>query len=94
MVRIIQHLCPQRHCITALPYESADGQEIPAHVDLLRSMEAELGLDPWCGICGSRELFFEDRKSIFETMEEARGPLRHLEAEQATMRQFLKASKG
>jgi hypothetical protein len=93
-VRILQHLCPMRHCIAALPYEAADGQEIPAHVERLQSLETMLRIDPWCGICGSRQLFFEDRATVFNSMDEARGPLREMEEAQAATRAFLKASKG
>ena len=93
-VRILQHLCPQRHCIAALPYEASDGEEIPAHVEKMRAMEAEMRIDPWCGICGSRQLFFEDRPTIFKSMDEAHAPLRKMEEAQAATRAFLKASKG
>jgi hypothetical protein len=93
-VRILQHLCQQRHCIMALAYEATDGQEDPAQVEKLRSMEADFQIDPWCGVCRSRQLSFEDRPTAFQTMDEARGPLREMEAAQAATREFLKASKG
>ena len=37
----------------------------------MKEMLAKLPINPWCGICGSRSLHYEDRVTIFKTMDEA-----------------------
>jgi hypothetical protein len=93
-LRIVQHLCPQRHCITALAYESESGEPDPVMVELVQHMEAEAKINPWCGICKSRNLFFEDEPTRFRTKAEAEPFLREVEEAQAATRRFLDASKG
>lgn len=58
-VRIVQLLCPSRHCVVATAYESEDGEPIPEFTDRLRAgFEARVGkeLHPWCGLCRSTRL--------------------------------------
>jgi hypothetical protein len=92
-IRIIQHLCPSRHCITALAYESPTGEIDPQQVNRLKAMEQENQIDQWCGLCGSRELVYEDMPTIFKTMEESRIKLRQAAEAQAETRAWWKASK-
>lgn len=93
-VRIVQLLCPQRHCITALAYETETGAEDPAKTELLRSTLRELNLDPWCGICRADNLVYEDRPTRFETMTEAAPHIERLAAQNAALARFFQASKG
>jgi len=95
-VRIVQLLCPERHCIISTAYESPDGAEIPEIAQRLRERFEEMvkaGLNPWCGICLSRKLEPEDRPSIFATMKEAIPHLREAERLQAQAREYFKARK-
>jgi hypothetical protein len=69
-VHIVRCLCPQRHCIMALAYEEGASTEAQA-TEMLRGKMAELGLHPWCGICGLGNFQFEDRQTPFATMKEA-----------------------
>jgi hypothetical protein len=96
-VRIVQLLCPERHCIIATYYESPDGEAIPEMTDRLREMFADFlkaGANPWCGICNSRNLHPEDAASIFATMAEAKPFIEKCALDQALTREYFKASKG
>lgn len=71
-VHIVQLLCPSRHCIVAVAYNSnGTDSEKAAAEDIIKVAIKEIGANPWCGICGATELRFEDRQSEFGTMEEA-----------------------
>lgn len=96
-VRIIQLLCPSRHCIVATAYESPDGSEIPELIPrLLEKFDAFVasGANRRCGICGSTDLKPEDRATAFTTMVDAAPHLSRVAAEQAMTREFFRASKG
>lgn len=96
-VRIVQLLCPSRHCIVAAAYESADGEPDPAMAAHMKGMfDAGVktgALNPWCGICGSRELWHEDMPTRFQTMEEARPVIEEEERKQAATREMLRAGR-
>ena len=94
-VYIIQCLCPQRHCILALAYEAGE-----QNTQRLADLQAAVGkmiatgeIDPWCGICQSRERTYETAKTRFRTMEEAMGPLSENAKQQALTRNFFKQSR-
>jgi hypothetical protein len=71
MVKIVQLLCPQRHCILATAYE----EERANFEDACKGLElmvSEVG--PYkrqCMICGSRDLRFEEGTTKFKTLVEA-----------------------
>lgn len=88
-VRIIQLLCPQRHCIVAIAYESPNGEEIPENAQKLNDGLKSHGLNPWCGICGSKQLQCEDRATGFRTLQEAQPHLEANERAQAITREFF-----
>ena len=95
-VRILQLLCPSRHCILATYYESPDGAVIPEmRVRLLEKFAdfQKLGLNPWCGICRSRNLRVDDQATVHATIAEAEPAIRELAARQAVTRKFFQASK-
>lgn len=71
-VRIVQLLCPARHCIVASAYESPDGAELPEYTAKLKAVYTRVAAEQSCGICGSAELSYEDRATIFATLAEAR----------------------
>jgi hypothetical protein len=96
-VRIVQLLCPQRHCIMAMAYESPDGQQIPEISERLREAFRDWvarGGNPWCGLCHSRKLEAEDRPTHFRSMQEAMPFLQAEEAKQALTREYFRASRG
>lgn len=78
MVHITQLLCPSRHCILATAYESEKGSAQQA-VELLQATASELKIHPWCGICGSTELVYEDRATPFRTLSQAMPTLASLQ---------------
>lgn len=96
-VRIVQLLCPQRHCIVSTAYESPDGSELPEMTERLREGFTDFvnsGANPWCGLCYSRDLRPEDSPTRFATMDEAMPHLMESARQQAATREFFKASKG
>lgn len=96
MVRIVQCLCPSRHCIMAIAYQSgltAAQEKIGGCEDItlteetasawlkdvVEAMIATQTVNPWCDICKSRDFRYEDAKSIFDTIEQARAPMEALQ---------------
>ena len=88
-IHLIQLLCPARHCVIALPYPSEQARGKERTIALMEEMRRALGINPWCGICGSRELVYEDRATLFETLHEALPLLHELEEEQLRSRGLL-----
>jgi hypothetical protein len=98
MIRIVQCLCPARHAILAVAYDPAD---IPEHFNgdpdgpraglkaLVEEGITAEAINPWCGICGSREFNYEDAPTKFQTLEEARPALASLEALQKLARSII-----
>jgi len=71
MIRMIQLLCPNRHAIVAAFYND----ETSGHCEVVAEMKAALDqakANPWCGICGSAHLEFEDRPTDYQTIDEAK----------------------
>lgn len=95
-VRIVQLLCPQRHCIVATAYESPDGQPIEdMRTRLLEFFEAlrRAGANDWCGICHARNFTAEDAATGFDSMTEAAPYLAVSAAYQMGTRQFFRAAR-
>jgi hypothetical protein len=96
-VRIIQLLCPERHCVLALAYESSTGEADPEKSLLMEAEWKKLvenrQMNPWCGGCRSRALALEDSPTIFTTLEEARPFLTAAEKAQADMAARWKAGR-
>ena len=94
-VYLIQCLCPQRHAIVGIAYEADEPSE--ERLEQLKSAVAlmvETGaIDPWCGICRSRDWHYDTGKTRYQTLAEAEGPLRAAEVDQARSREFFKASR-
>lgn len=92
-LHIVQHLCPKRHCIMAAAYVEGD-QTFDEIVGRIDAMEKEVKCLPWCGICGSADLQFEDSETPFDTLEEAADWLKTTQAANlAAMRAFSKGPK-
>lgn len=90
MVRLIQYLCPQRQCIAAAPYDPSRTSAENA-LCKMKAMLAKLPINPWCGICGSRSLHYEDMVTIFKTMDEAFPVLMAEQQRQIHVRRIAKA---
>jgi hypothetical protein len=88
MIHICQYLCPQRHCTIGAAYEPAEVKAEKIEQDLLNVFKTGL-VNPWCGICGSRELHFEHGETRFTTIEEAQGSLRAMEAANMASRMMI-----
>jgi hypothetical protein len=104
MVRIVQCLCPQRHCIMAYAYEPGEtilGGLVVDQANAVGVMRNFVDIsirhglmNPWCGLCHSREWIYEDAASIFRTMEEARPALKiEEEAQRLTREWFARQSR-
>jgi hypothetical protein len=99
MIHIVQCLCPQRHCIMAVAYDDVTTNGADALEQLEAVMKEAIErhmLNPWCGICQSRDFFYEDGVTRFTTMEEARPHLERSGADQIATRAVideLKASR-
>lgn len=70
MIHIVQYLCPQRHCIVAALYDPSTTTR-EATIEAMKAGMAKMKLNPWCHLCGSGELHFEDARSQFATLEQA-----------------------
>lgn len=96
MIYIIQCLCPQRHAIYAIAYDPKDIPHDVAMVAFQQQIEswiAEKAINPWCGICNSRDWTYEQRRTKFATIEEARPELTKLEIEQMLTRMQIEERK-
>ncbi len=96
-VRIVQVLCPSRHCILATAYESPHGEamlEVTSNLQRQVALLIEKGsLNPWCGICRSRQWTYEDEPTIFATMAAAMPHLQAASDRQQSVREYLRASR-
>ncbi|HTA46405.1 MAG TPA: hypothetical protein VK789_28375 [Bryobacteraceae bacterium] len=100
MVHIVQCLCPQRHCIIALAYEAptdADYNFVEISKDAMKALVDEAvkegRLNPWCGICHSREWHYEDGVTRFSTVAEAQPELDRVHHENAIARRVLQGQR-
>jgi hypothetical protein len=82
---LMQYLCPARHALCAAPYRphEATAAQIEATVHVLLTQR---GINPWCGLCGSRDLRFEHRPTRYTTWQELLPALQAEEAKQALTR--------
>jgi hypothetical protein len=65
-VHLVQYLCSERHCVAAVAYRRGEGS-YENTVAGLKAMLKSAGANPWCGICGSRDLHFEEGATPFDT---------------------------
>lgn len=70
MIHIIQWICPERHCLLGVAYDSKK-ETHDNSVAVLKQYAAILGAIPKCFVCGSVDLSYEDNPTEFNTMEEA-----------------------
>lgn len=70
MVKIVQLLCPHRHCVMGVAYEEGRSS-FEESCNAMRSAMEQIGIHNWCGICGSLDLQFEEHCTPFATLKEA-----------------------
>lgn len=96
-IRIVQLLCPQRHCVIAMAYLSENGAPDPSATEAVKerfdsAVQCRM-LNPWCDICKSRDLHTEDGATRFSTLEEARPFLEDSERAQHATAIYLRSKK-
>lgn len=97
-VYIIQCLCPNRHAIYGIAYDPKDMPHDVAMAVFQQQIEewiATKTINPWCGICaqGEKSWTYEQRRTKYKTMEEAKPELKALELEMMLSRMVIDASK-
>lgn len=97
MIYIVQCLCPNRHAIFAIAYDPKDIAHNTALVGfqgMIEDMVKEKVINPcWCGICRSPDWTYEQRRTKFETMEEAKPEMERLQQEQMLTRMQIEERK-
>jgi hypothetical protein len=93
MIHVIQCLCPERHCILAVAYDDAETKPDDA-MQMFKSMvltAADAGgpMNPWCGICQSRDWRYEDGVTRFASLEAAKPFLEQSQADQLATRTLI-----
>ncbi len=91
MVYLVQLLCPARHAIAAAAYEES-ARTFEQVCQEIREELASLHVNPWCGICGSRDLRFEEARTPYQTMAEAARPLLEAQIQNMFTRSALDAA--
>ena len=92
MVHICQLMCPERHTIIALAYEeeeSTDEEMMQQVSNLFQEAVNRKLINPWCGLCGSKDLKPECGKTAFTNMEEAKPHLKKAEQENLATRKVF-----
>jgi hypothetical protein len=90
---LVQLLCPQRHCLCAAPYfrPTQSAEEIEA---ALREEMTRQHFNPWCGICGSRDIQFEHGRLAEQDWDKAYAALRLGEIDQLLTRLQIERVRG
>jgi cytidine deaminase len=95
MVKIVQTLCRNRHCIIAATADGPTDESMTVFMQytIARFVE-EKAMNPHCGLCGSpiNEWSYEVGETRFETMEEARPALFKMEQQNLETRALFHAS--
>jgi len=84
-VHITQYLCQNRHCIIAMAWEDNSYSRAEIELEMTASLK-QMKVNPWCGLCGSTNLRFEDGLMAFGSLAEANDSLRVFAADQALTR--------
>lgn len=85
MIRLTQCLCPNDHCIVALPWDGTEADtaaiELKVRTDLAKAFALGV-LNPWCVLCGQKSdsFVYRSRATEWQTIEEAMPHLYESEA--------------
>lgn len=85
---LVQYLCGQRHAIGASPYDRSATSPVEIEGLLLAALH-RFGVQPYCGLCGSRDLHFEHGRLTDQDWDSALKRLRALEVENAASRALI-----
>lgn len=85
---LAQYLCPKRHALLAIAYDREQSTPAEAEEQLLVATSGVV-LNPWCGLCGSRELHIEHGKLPTDDWDVAMVLLKTVEAANLASRQVL-----
>jgi hypothetical protein len=88
-VMLVQYLCPARHCIAAAIYLPSETRTFETTCQDLKDGMAKSNVNPWCGVCGSKELKFEQGPTPFKSLEEAEAPILQSLLDQLATRALL-----
>ena len=96
VIHLIQCLCPNRHAIFAVAYdpdELADDVALAVFQQGVEDWIRRGQINPWCGICHSRELHYEVAQTKWKTMAEAEPEMLKAEAENLQTRALIDQKK-
>lgn len=96
MIYIIQCLCENRHAIYGIAYDPENLAHDVAMAGLEQLIEgwiADKTINPWCGICESRKFTYEQGRTKYRTMEEAKPELKTMELEMMLSRMLIDERK-
>jgi hypothetical protein len=92
VIYITQCKCPHDHCIVAVAWEGEEAdterQEREFKDDLQRVFESK-ALNPWCGLCLSRDFHYTTHRTVWNTIEEAKPHLLDAQRQQLTTAAIL-----
>lgn len=92
-IRLVQCLCPHRHCIMALAFDPramADSEATDRLKESIAELIAEKSINPWCELCRSREWHYEVGVTGFATLEQARPILQEEQARQLATQAYFR----
>lgn len=88
-VHLTQYLCENRHCICAVAWEEGGADTRESVEQRMQRVTRGAPINPWCGICGSTALHFEDGITPFASLAGAMASLKACEAEQMRTMQYF-----
>lgn len=95
-VWLAQLKCQNNHCIIAaarIARDDDDGRELADQVSRQFGQLVSRGvLNPYCGLCQSKEFWVDYGPTAFQTLEEASGPLSELQAKQQLTAEAVRRS--
>lgn len=84
-VYITQCKCPHEHCIVAVAWEGEESEKEQQEREFKDGMQKVFdsrALNPWCGLCLSREFHYSTHRTVWKTVEEAKPHLYESEVRQ------------
>lgn len=95
-VWLAQLKCQNNHCIIAaarIARDEDDARELANQVSRGFERMVSIGaLNPYCGLCRSKEFWVDYGPTPFRTLEEASGPLSELQAKQQLTAEAVRKS--
>lgn len=83
MIKLMQLLCPSRHCFMAIAFDDEKVTEVEANLQLgMSAREHMQAHGPACALCGSLDFHVETRRTRFTTIDEAMPMLASCEFDQ------------